>query len=100
MCRNRRSHRGALICRLEINDDSSSDKAFIKRREYDRLLAELASEFHGAPSAIQNQINFSTTTQKSFNNRSHVANFILNNAAALETGFISTSELPNQLISN
>ena len=71
-----------------------------KKQEYNRLLSELASELHGAPSAIQQQINFATTEQKSLNNRSHVANFILNTAAALEAGFISTRELPNQLISN
>ena len=65
-----------------------------KRQQYDQILSELASEFSVEVTAIQQQINFATTTQQEFNNRSHIRTFILNKAAAIEAGFISTAELP------
>src|SRR6266480_721978 len=71
-----------------------------KRREYDQLLSKLAEEFEGEPTALQQQINFATTTQWGLTNQSHIKSFILNKSAALETGFILTNELPNHLTAN
>jgi hypothetical protein len=72
-----------------------------KRQQYDKILLELAIEFSSEVTAIQQQINFATTTQQEFKNRSHIRSFILNKAAAIEVGFITTSQLPNYLkISN
>ena len=71
-----------------------------KRHEYNQLLSTLAEEFSGEPSALQQQINFATTTQWGLTNQSHIRSFILNKAAALETGFIETNELPSHLTAN
>ena len=72
-----------------------------KRKEYDQLLQRLAREFGGERSALQAQINWATTSQMPVMDRSRVRNFILNKAAALEMGFISSSELPSHMtISN
>ena len=84
----------------EIGNHKSWDekiRPFKKRKQYDNILASLANEFSGTPNALQQQINFATTTQSKFNNRSHIRSFILNKAAALETGFITSDELPNHL---
>lgn len=71
-----------------------------KRKQYEELLEKLAEEFGGDASALQQQINFATTTQWGLTNQSHIRSFILNKAAALETDFIETSELPTQLTAN
>jgi hypothetical protein len=71
------------------------------RGNYDKLLSELAVEFGAKETAIQQQINFATTTQQELGDRSHIRTFILNKSAAIEVGFITTPELPNYLkISN
>jgi hypothetical protein len=71
-----------------------------KREQYLQILEELEAEFSGEATALQNQINFATTSQYKLKNRSHIRSFILNKAAAIEVGFIETNELPNELISN
>jgi hypothetical protein len=76
-------------------------KPIWKKQQYAQILSELADEFSLEASAIQQQINFATTTQAELKNRSHIRTFILNKAAAIEVGFIATPELPNYLkISN
>lgn len=80
-------------------------KPMAKRTQFDSLLATLAREFSQAAgetcaeSAIQQQINFATTTERVLGDKSLVRNFILNKAAALEAGFISSSYLPKRIIS-
>jgi len=66
-------------------------KPLKKRQQYEQLLNELADEFSGKSTALQQQINFATTTQQEFANRSHIRTFILNKAAAIEVGFITTT---------
>jgi regulator of sirC expression with transglutaminase-like and TPR domain len=74
-----------------------------KRAEYDRLLMELAAEFSNETrdtcrvSAIQQQINFATTTQTEHNDRARIRSFILNKAAAIEAGFLSFHDIPQYL---
>jgi regulator of sirC expression with transglutaminase-like and TPR domain len=78
-------------------------KPAVKREQYDRLLSALAREFSqeiGQPcaeTAIQQQVNFATTTQAEFTHRSLIKNYVLNKAAALEVGFITSDELPKHL---
>lgn len=68
-----------------------------KTQEYDHILSELASLFSVPVSAIQQQINFATTTQAELRTRLHISSIILNKAAAIEVGFITASELPSYL---
>ena len=70
------------------------------RQSYEQLLRELAEEFSGEATALQQQINFATTTQAQLSNQSHIRSYILNKAAALEAGFIVTNELSNHLTSD
>ena len=72
-------------------------KPIWRRQQYDQILTELAAEFSSEVTAIQQQINFATTTQQEFKNRSHIRTFILNKAAAIEVHFITTQELPQYL---
>ncbi|HWD18586.1 MAG TPA: hypothetical protein VHB20_04860, partial [Verrucomicrobiae bacterium] len=74
-----------------------------KRAKYDKTLISLAAELSAdtgemcTVTAIQQQINFATTSQKAFKNPSHVRNLILNKAAALESGFLTFADLPQYL---
>lgn len=68
-----------------------------KKEQYEQILSELAVEFSVNANAIQQQINFATSTQRALKDRSHIRSFILNKAAAIEVGFIATEELPNYL---
>lgn len=80
-------------------------KPVTKRRQFNALLAVLAREFsQGAgeactESAIQQQINFATTTERLLRDKSLIRNFIVNKAAALEAGFILSSSLPSRIVS-
>jgi hypothetical protein len=72
-------------------------KPIWKRQQYDQILTDLAAEFSSEVTAIQQQINFATTTQHEFKNRSHIRTFILNKAAAIEVGFVTSPQLSNYL---
>jgi hypothetical protein len=69
-----------------------------KRLRYQQIIHDLAEEFGGGTTAVQQQINFATTTEKRLINQSHISSFIMNKSAALETGFIRTEDLPNTLL--
>jgi len=80
-------------------------KPVTKRKQFDMLLTTLAHEFSQntgetcTESAIQQQINFATTTESILKDKSLIRNFIMNKAAALEAEFISSSSLPNRITS-
>jgi len=80
-------------------------KPVSKRPQFDKLLTTLAHEFCQetgetfAESAIQQQINFATTTERILRNRSHIRSFVMNKAAALDAGFILSSSLPIRITS-
>ena len=75
-------------------------KPIRKRSQYDNLVDALANHLSNKAgrvidtTAVQQQINWATTTQRAMRDRSHIRSFILNKAAALEVNFISSSELP------
>lgn len=46
------------------------------------------------PTAVQQQIDWAYTHQNEIRARGHVSNYILNKAAALDTGFIKSNSLP------
>jgi len=48
-------------------------------------------------SAVENQIAWGITMQHDIRNQSHARNVILNKSAALEVGFISSSDLPKYM---
>jgi hypothetical protein len=62
-------------------------------REPARYFSELVGE-EITPDAVKNQIDWGITVQKEMKDQSHARNYILNKAAALEVGFISSSDLP------
>jgi len=74
-----------------------------KQVQFHNVLAELAMQFSKEAghfilaSAVQAQINWATTSQKEMLDQSHIRNFVLNKAAALDAGFISASELPTHM---
>ena len=76
-----------------------------KKERYEEVLTELANYFSalgGArfdASAVRQQVNFGRTRQESVLSQSHARSFILNKAAALETGFIQSRTLPSLLTS-
>lgn len=78
-------------------DWDSKIRPIKKKQQYEQILSELAAEFSVNVNAIQQQINYATSTQRALKDRSHVRSFILNKAAAIEVGFIITEELPNYL---
>jgi hypothetical protein len=67
------------------------------------LLVTLAKEFTqetGEPckvTAIQQQINYATTTERILGDQSIIRNFIMNKAAALDAGFIASRSLPTRV---
>ena len=74
-----------------------------KQVQIDKVLAELAIQFSKEAghlvlaSAVQEQINWATTSQLEMKDPSRIRNFVLNKAAALDAGFISASELPTRM---
>ncbi len=74
-----------------------------KKEKYDALLWDLSDQFRRetgeiiSPAAVEQQIDWAITKQKEMKDQSHVRNFILNKAAALEVGFLSTADLPGYM---
>jgi hypothetical protein len=82
------------------NSWSGSRAPTNKKKQFRDTLAKLASEFSEetgsavTPEAVENQLDWGITIQKEMKDQSHVRNFILNKAAALEVNFITSSDLP------
>ena len=74
-----------------------------KQVQFEKVLAELAIQFSKEAghfilaSAVQEQINWATTSQMEMKDPSRIRDFVLNKAAALDAGFISASELPTRM---
>ncbi len=70
---------------------------------YDAVVEELARYLKSitgedfAASAVKAQVNWGCTEQATVKDQSHARNFVLNKAAALETGFIAASDLPQHM---
>lgn len=77
-----------------------------KARQYKIVLAELAAEISTQlgravkSTAVGQQVDWGITKQIPMRDQARVRSFILNKAAALEAGMISTSDLPFLLTSN
>jgi hypothetical protein len=86
----RRKVYGRLVKEIGRHQDwDGKIRPLLKRRQYNQILSELALEFGGAPSAIQQQINFATMTKEPTDDTSLIKNWTLNKSAAQEVGFIS-----------
>jgi hypothetical protein len=72
-----------------------------RRTDFQGVLRKLAAAFsivsgkEITPEAVEQQVDWGITVQKEMKSQGHVRNFILNKAAALEVGFVTTSDLPN-----
>lgn len=75
-----------------------------QRKRYDLVLEELAryfSELTGSKfeaTAVDQQIAWATTKQESITNAGFAYQFMMNKSAALEMGFLSSSELPEYIV--
>src|SRR5574341_1163312 len=74
-----------------------------KTEQFQKALEELATQFSQqsgriiTPDAVENQIDWGITVQKEMKDQSHVRNFILNKAAALDVDFITSADLPEYM---
>ena len=74
-----------------------------KKKQFEKALAELSALFSQQagrtimPDAVENQIDWGIPIQKEMRDQSHARNFILNKAAALEVGFITSAGLPEYM---
>jgi hypothetical protein len=75
-----------------------------KKDLYEKALKQI-SEFISALSgqrfewtAVQQQVDWATSKQSSVNTQHFARQFILNKAAALETGFLSADDLPSLML--
>ncbi len=74
-----------------------------KKARYEAVLQELADYFSLVTgrvfeaTAVRQQINFGRTRQEGVFDQARARSFILNKAAALQTGFIHSRELPELL---
>jgi len=72
-----------------------------KKDEYEEFIADYSRWFQSetkesvTAEAVKQQISWAFTNQELFQDQSHIRNWILNKAAALESGFIGTKDLPN-----
>jgi len=77
-----------------------------KKKEFDKLMKELSKELKNGfginvtPEAINNQIDWGVANQSVIRNRGGVCNWILNRAAALETGMITSANLPDTVMAH
>lgn len=75
-----------------------------KKSQYDatlRTIAQFLSQLTGtvfAPTAVKQQVDWATSNQSSVINSGFCRQYILNKAAALESGFLDSSELPASLV--
>ena len=73
------------------------------RARYDLVLEELATYLQKItgedcePTAVSAQVHWRCTGQKQVVDVGGARNFVLNKAAALEAGFIGSSDLPNHI---
>ena len=74
-----------------------------KKERYEEVLRELASHFTAVSevnvewTAVRQQVHWGFTKQESVLDAARARSYILNKAAAIETGFIKRSDLPAQL---
>jgi hypothetical protein len=74
-----------------------------QRRQFEKALGELAAQSSQqtdrtiTPDALENQIDWGITAQREMRDQSHARNYILNKAAALEVGFITSADLPEYM---
>jgi hypothetical protein len=67
--------------------------------ELTKYLSILTGETFG-PRAIEQQVNWAVTTQEAVTSSGHARQYFMNKAAALEMGFIQSSELPEYMLSD
>jgi len=92
----------------EFGEYNSFDGYFCPKGESQKLnelleklqvTLKIISENDFSQDAIKQQIAFAITKQDSFNSKGHVYNWILNTAAALEAGYITSNILPDVTLS-
>jgi hypothetical protein len=75
-----------------------------KKERYQDVLKELAQYFtflsgdKFEPSALDQQVAWATTRQESITTEGFAYQFLMNKAAAIEMGFLISSELPNYMV--